>query len=135
MGFLPMDKCSICCEDVYNENNAKLECGHIMHTDCVKKLRNSTCPYCRKEIRSPLISQEDIYNMKKKYMEDNDTINFREYITEGADDTDETDYFDEIEEDGNEIFNLFAISIAEYIGYLSGATHMSPEEIFDIMMK
>ena len=43
-----MEKCSICCDDVYPVN-FKLSCGHMFHKHCIKKWNNinKTCPICR----------------------------------------------------------------------------------------
>ena len=68
-------KCPICLEDCYNGNNDNydnydnydsnesndnnnetyrktilLECKHMFHIECLKKIKNDTCPLCRQKI-------------------------------------------------------------------------------------
>ena len=53
--------CPICLEDCYydndnNDNNDNykktilLECNHMFHIECLKKIKNDTCPLCRQKI-------------------------------------------------------------------------------------
>lgn len=44
------EECAICKE---NEPNRwyELECGHVFHMNCIKKVKNNKCPLCRKEIK------------------------------------------------------------------------------------
>lgn len=44
-----MDNCSICLLDIDN-NGIKLNCNHIFHSSCIKKLLKFNCPICREKI-------------------------------------------------------------------------------------
>jgi hypothetical protein len=44
------EKCSICLDNIYNNNNIVIiNCNHMFHTECYKKTLNNKCPLCRKE--------------------------------------------------------------------------------------
>ncbi len=44
-------KCSICLENISNENKKKLSCNHEFHKDCIITWlrQQNTCPNCRQE--------------------------------------------------------------------------------------
>ena len=44
------ETCSICFENIEDEDNQTLECDHSFHKDCIYvwSLRNNTCPNCRR---------------------------------------------------------------------------------------
>ena len=42
--------CSICIDSLENEKILKLECSHIFHLECLKKVKNNKCPLCRANI-------------------------------------------------------------------------------------
>lgn len=46
----PVD-CAICYEKLRPDEKA-LQCGHVFHDGCVEKLRQMTCPLCRKPIQN-----------------------------------------------------------------------------------
>lgn len=73
--------CSICQETISNENgNADLECGHDFHIECVRNLRNPSCPVCRESIKSPKINDFEIKIMVDR--RDNDKREIEEsYIS------------------------------------------------------
>ena len=63
------DECSICLEDIISSSMTILDCGHVLHTDCLlmyanhrirnTSMNNSTniaCPVCR----YPLLSENDV---------------------------------------------------------------------------
>lgn len=41
--------CGICLEKVKKENIQHLECSHYLCKDCLDRLRQNKCPYCRTE--------------------------------------------------------------------------------------
>ena len=47
---LNSNECSICFDNINNEEIKKLECGHIFHKKCINDWLkiNPICPYCRK---------------------------------------------------------------------------------------
>ena len=63
---LTSEKCSICLDDVIVKDDAELECNHIFHLKCVKKLRNNTCPLCRRELKSKKLKKNDLKMMLKR---------------------------------------------------------------------
>ena len=42
--------CSICIDSLENDKILKLECNHIFHLECLKKVKNNKCPLCRANI-------------------------------------------------------------------------------------
>lgn len=57
-----MDDCTICQEPI-SGNFTNLECGHNFHGECVRNLRNPTCPVCREPIRSSTIQGNEVTAM------------------------------------------------------------------------
>lgn len=56
--------CTICQETISNESIfANLECGHNFHIECVRNLRNPSCPVCREPIKSSIIQDNDVTTM------------------------------------------------------------------------
>jgi hypothetical protein len=56
------DNCSICLEEIGNNNKDKkvsLICGHSYHSKCIlewyEKSNNGSCPYCRQHITNPVL--------------------------------------------------------------------------------
>lgn len=46
-----MEQCSICIDDLDNPKNiVELDCGHKFHYDCIIKVKNNSCPYCRAKL-------------------------------------------------------------------------------------
>lgn len=67
----PLEECCICldslCEDVHI-----LKCKHKMHLNCVRLLRNASCPICRTEIvPTGKLTRKNIDEMTQKYKNDN----------------------------------------------------------------
>jgi hypothetical protein len=88
MGCRELGSCSICLENVYDSNSAKLECKHEFHLKCILQLRNTLCPGCRATIKSELVSEEQLKKMEQLYELDNGMINRisrDDYIREGSD--------------------------------------------------
>lgn len=42
-----IQECSICFEDLLEDNKRVLECNHEFHVTCVRKFANNVCPLCR----------------------------------------------------------------------------------------
>jgi endogenous inhibitor of DNA gyrase (YacG/DUF329 family) len=45
---LSVEDCPICLTAVDEKTDSPLECGHWLHTKCLKQWKNATCPVCRK---------------------------------------------------------------------------------------
>ncbi len=47
-----MAECAICLEPI-KSNRSVLQCGHVFHSACMKKMikYNDTCPLCRKQVK------------------------------------------------------------------------------------
>lgn len=68
-----IDKCSICLDEVPQENDAQLVCGHAHHLDCVSQLRSNSCPVCRQPLKSNKLSLnvfKDIENRKESDLQE-----------------------------------------------------------------
>ena len=52
--------CSICFENILKIDDSELECKHIFHINCIKKLRDNRCPVCRSDLKSDKLSDKDI---------------------------------------------------------------------------
>ena len=59
------EECAICLEDIVSDSMTILDCGHVLHTDCLllyanHRIRNTytsiPCPVCR----HPLLSENDL---------------------------------------------------------------------------
>lgn len=53
-------ECHICYEDKKEHQMKKLDCKHSLCKDCFNKLRNNTCPFCRRLIKGKKIYNECI---------------------------------------------------------------------------
>ena len=42
--------CPICMENINGTTLSLTHCGHFFHKDCISKIRNNTCPSCRKNL-------------------------------------------------------------------------------------
>lgn len=69
------EECAICLEKVTNVTDARLECGHEFHIDCIKEMHGSKCPMCRAPLKSELIKPEDIRQMEDRGKRDADEVN------------------------------------------------------------
>lgn len=45
-----LDACPICCEDVYQKEDAQLTCKHAIHVECAAQLHRPKCPICCRSI-------------------------------------------------------------------------------------
>lgn len=43
-------ECSICLESLDLTQQKQLPCGHIFHSECLKKIIKKVCPLCRRKI-------------------------------------------------------------------------------------
>ena len=141
IGYQPIGECSICCDNVYEINNSDLECGHIFHIECIKTLRNPTCPCCRANLKSTKITTKDLLNMKERQIKDtqeNNNILIEDYLRDNEElsvplpiyqTTESNSYIDD------EILNsILSLSIVEYIEYATEATGLSPEQIYSLFI-
>jgi hypothetical protein len=44
------DDCTICLDEIKAKNKVVLNCGHIFHYSCISKLKEMSCPICRRSI-------------------------------------------------------------------------------------
>jgi len=137
LGYNPIGECAICCDNVYDINNAELECGHIFHIECVKTLRNPTCPCCRMDLKSKKLTISDLLNIKKRQMDDNidnNSIAAEDYQRDDRElyNSHQRNHDSELEDE--EMLNsILALSVVEYIEYFHEITKLSPYEIFSLL--
>lgn len=43
-------QCTICLEDVVDNNKTTLKCNHVFHTACIEQWQRNTCPNCRRRV-------------------------------------------------------------------------------------
>ena len=49
--YLVMYECSICLDNFNGDQQIiKLDCNHMFHFECLKNIKNNSCPNCRKKI-------------------------------------------------------------------------------------
>lgn len=73
--------CSICLDEVKNEDDCGLICGHGHHTECIKKIVKQECPVCRGPLK--FNKNVDISEVKKreiKYKKELATMNTNQSI-------------------------------------------------------
>lgn len=82
---LPIEDCSVCYEPILKRNGTALSCGHVFHTQCLRKWvtrDRSTCPYCREQIAEDVLDRlcpppiEDVRTF---------VIDFQEHSNESGD--------------------------------------------------
>ena len=70
------EQCSICMEDISDENKIITECKHTFHKDCfdqydyINRKNILRCPLCNKVLRIPVIDDEIIENEIHDYIND-----------------------------------------------------------------
>lgn len=57
--------CSICMDQMLSSE--QLECGHPVCRGCIKSLRDTRCPLCRREIGSKFIKEKDREKMRQRF--------------------------------------------------------------------
>lgn len=64
------EDCPICLQEITQEQNRKLECGHIFHKECLNTwfTNNYTCPICRTEIIEEKIKFSSQEHKKNLYI-------------------------------------------------------------------
>lgn len=75
--------CPICLMEVEKNEDAKPSCGHQIHIDCAKQLRNPICPMCRKELSGGIFNTNLLKKMEEKKRNDNEEREqqeFEEYL-------------------------------------------------------
>lgn len=86
--------CVICMDTISSENNAALKCNHDFHLSCILKLRNNSCPVCRKPLKSPRLTN---FNIKKiKGRQNRDIIERNAAFAETVDAEAITDQIEEV---------------------------------------
>jgi hypothetical protein len=65
-----LDECPICCDPIYEDNDAKLDCNHKYCFNCVVQLHTPNCPSCRADLKSPKINENVIKNILKRNVND-----------------------------------------------------------------
>lgn len=58
--------CSICLEEVDNENDCYLQCGHAHHIQCINQLKKLECPRCRGPMVFIKPSAVNLYKIKQQ---------------------------------------------------------------------
>ncbi len=66
-------ECPICCNVIYDDTDAKLECNHQYCFNCVVQLRNDACPTCRTQLKSVKINENMIKNINQRSKLDKQT--------------------------------------------------------------
>lgn len=61
-----MQNCSVCLDNIKENDKIILECNHVFHKDCIKKLNNFICPLCRSNINI-----KKIFNINYKICDQN----------------------------------------------------------------
>jgi hypothetical protein len=56
-------ECRICCEKKIED---KLDCNHPICLDCCKNLSDLLCPFCKQELKGPMITDEIVSIIKTK---------------------------------------------------------------------
>lgn len=72
------DECCVCLEVITNK--ISLECKHNLCFSCANKLRNTTCPQCRQEMKGPFFTPTKMKEIGDRRREDMRNM----YITENA---------------------------------------------------
>ena len=62
---------AVCLEILEIDDKATTECGHQFHLDCIKSLRNPTCPYCRSPLNCDKLTSLDLQKIRERYNYDN----------------------------------------------------------------
>ena len=69
-----IEECSICLEDISNNEITRLNCGHVIHTECLmlhvnykitKNIDEINCPVCR----HPLLTDHTVIELDSDQME------------------------------------------------------------------
>jgi len=84
-----MELCPICLDEIIEKKSKKIlsgECGHSMHIQCAKGMKNIRCPLCRKDIpelnniifqneKVPIITEDDMMLIMDLLLEDGNLNN------------------------------------------------------------
>jgi len=54
-------KCCVCADPI--TSNLKLDCGHYVCTECLKRIRKPECPLCRSHLSGKIVSDEIYANI------------------------------------------------------------------------
>ena len=138
LGSKSLGECVICCDNVYEASNSKLECGHIFHLKCVKELRNPTCPCCREKLKSKLLTDKDIQLIEERHKTDynnENRIRTTDYLNQRALYNSDTESSDEEEFVPFEQHATFmGLSVSEYLQYVSMFTGVPINELYRMMI-
>ena len=121
-------ECAVCLEILEIEDKATTECGHEFHLDCIKSLRNPTCPYCRSPLNCDKLTLLDLQKIRERYNYDN--LGRFSFFEDEEDEEDEV--FLPIEDPRN-LTDEEKEEFIHYINFLSGFfnnTRISPNETY-----
>ena len=125
-------ECAVCLEILEIEDKATTECGHEFHLDCIKSLRNPTCPYCRSPLSCDKLTRLDLQKIRERYNYDNNgSFSFIENLEDEAEEYDEE--YDEVFEDIHNLTDEEKEEFLHYVNFLHGFfnnTRISPNETY-----
>ena len=61
-------ECCVC--DTSYSISDKMDCGHLLCEECLEHIRSLKCPLCKAVISGPLLTEETVEEIEKRYRED-----------------------------------------------------------------